>query len=95
MNYIQIINSILVLTVIIFIGFIISKLNIINEAGASVISGVIMKVTFPAIILTSMQKSFSQELFRNSIGLIALSVVIYAVLIVFVTILGKASFAYR
>ena len=87
----EIINSILVLTVIIFIGFIVAKLNIISEDGASVVSNIIMKITFPAIILISMQKSFTQELFANSLGLIALSVIIYAVLIIGVTIYGKVS----
>jgi len=87
----EIFDSILVLTVIIFIGFIVAKLNVISEDGASIISSVIMKITFPAIILISMQKNFTQELFTNSIGLIGLSVVIYAVLIMLTTILGKIS----
>ncbi|MBV7276401.1 AEC family transporter [Clostridium sp. PL3] len=91
MNYVQIINSILVLAVIIFIGFIITKLRVIDKNGASVISNVIMKVTFPAIILTSMQKSFTQELFKNSIALIGISMAIYVVLIIFVTIFGRVS----
>jgi predicted permease len=88
---VQIINSILVLTVIIFIGFIIAKLNVLSEQGSSVISGLIMKITFPAIIIISMQKSFTQELFKNSMGLIGLSIVIYLGLIVAVTIFGKVS----
>ncbi len=91
MNYSGIINSIIILAVIIFIGFVIAKLNVVTENGASVISNLVIKVTFPILILISMQKSFSRELFNNSIGLIALSVAIYAVLICLVTILGKVS----
>lgn len=91
MDYSQIINSILILTVIIFIGFVIAKLNIITEEGASVISNLVMKISFPLLILISMQKSFSEELFRNSMGLIFLSLAIYLVLIIFVTLLGKYS----
>jgi malate permease and related proteins len=91
MDYSQIISSILVLAAIIFIGLVISKLNILTEEGASAISGVIMKLTFPAIILISMQKSFTKELFENSIGLIALSVAIYIVLIIAATMLGRTS----
>lgn len=91
MDFSQIINAILLLAVIIFIGFIITKFKVLSEQGASGISNLIMKVTFPFLILVSMQKSFSEELFKNSIGLIILSVAIYAVLIIIVTILGKYS----
>jgi predicted permease len=90
-DYTEIINSILILTVIIFIGFIVTKLKIITEEGSAVISGIIMKVSFPLLIVISMQKSFTPELFKNSMGLILLSLAIYAVLIVIVTIFGKKS----
>jgi predicted permease len=90
-DYTEIINSILILTVIIFIGFIVTKLKIITEEGSAVISGIIMKVSFPLLIVISMQKSFTPELFKNSMGLILLSLAIYAVLIILVTIFGKKS----
>lgn len=85
----EIIVSILVLTVIIFIGFIATKFKVIKDDGASVISTVVMQITYPAIIFISMQKSFSQELFENSIGLIALSIGIYTVLVFLATCVGK------
>lgn len=91
MDYTQIINAILILTLIIFIGFVIAKLNIITDEGATAISGLIMKVTFPLLIFISMQKSFSVELFQNSMGLILISINVYIVLIVIVTLLGKYS----
>lgn len=91
MNFNDIINSILVLTVIMFIGFIISKLKIITNEGASIISNFIMKVTFPITIIISMQKEFSRELFKTSLILIGLSVVIYSVLIIGIVEWGKIS----
>jgi len=91
MNYSQIINSILVMGLIILAGLVISKLNILTEEGAAAINAIIMKLTYPAAILISMQKSFSRELFENSMGLILLSAGIYAVLIAAVTVLGKTS----
>jgi malate permease and related proteins len=91
MDYSQIINSILVMGVLIFAGLVISKLNILTEEGAASINGIIMKLVYPAAILMSMQRSFSSELFKNSMGLIALSAGIYAVLIIIVTFAGKAS----
>jgi len=91
MDYSQIINSIIVLAVIVFIGFVISKLDILTEEGSSAISGVIMKLTFPAIIFISMQKSFTKELFENSMGLIAISAAIYTVLIFAATVMGRTS----
>ena len=91
MDYTQIINSILILTVIIIIGFIITKLNMVTKEGSMVISNLVMKVTFPILILISMQKSFSEELFRNSISLIIISLFVYIILIIFVTLLGKYS----
>ena len=91
MNFSDIINSILVLTVIMFIGFVISKLRIITNEGASIISNFIMKVTFPITIIISMQKEFSKELFKTSLILIGLSAVIYFVLIIAVLGWGKIS----
>lgn len=91
MDYSQVINSILVLTVIIFIGYFIAKLEIVSQEGVSAISNVIMKVAFPFLILISMQKNFSQELFRNSMGLILLSIIIYGLVILFASLWGKYS----
>lgn len=91
MDYTQIINAILILAVIILVGFILAKFKVVTVEGSSVLSNLIMKVTFPLLILISMQKSYSDELLKNSIGLILISLVIYAVLIVIVTILGKYS----
>lgn len=91
MNFTDIINSILVLTVIMFIGFVISKLKIITNEGASIISNFIMKVTFPITIIISMQKEFSRELFKTSLILIGLSVVIYSILIIGIIGWGKIS----
>lgn len=91
MDYTQIITSIVVMGVTIFAGLVISKLNILTEEGAVAINGIIMKLVYPSAILISMQRSFSSELFKNSMGLISLSAVIYAVLIIIVTFAGKAS----
>ncbi len=91
MDYTQIITSIVVMGVTILAGLVISKLNILTEEGAVAINGIIMKLVYPSAILISMQRSFSSELFKNSMGLIALSAVIYAVLIIIVTFAGKAS----
>jgi predicted permease len=91
MDYIQIITSIVVMGVTILAGLVISKLNILTEECAVAINGIIMKLVYPSAILISMQRSFSSELFKNSMGLIALSAVIYAVLIIIVTFAGKAS----
>lgn len=91
MDYPQIINSILVMGILILAGLAVSKLDILTEEGATAINKIIMKLVYPAAILISMQKSFDRELFMNSIGLIALSAAIYAVLIAVVTAAGKAS----
>lgn len=91
MDYSQIIASIMVMGVIISAGLVISKLNILTEEGAAAVNGIIMKLVYPSAILMSMQRSFSSELLKNSMGLIALSAGIYAALIITVTFAGRAS----
>lgn len=89
MNYIDIIQSIVVLAIIIGIGFTLEKLKIINRDGSNLISNLIMKCTLPMTIISSMQQEFSQELLRTSISLILLSIIIYVILIFIVKILDK------
>lgn len=89
MDLTAIYNQMAALVVIIFIGFCSTKLRIVNDAVSDSLSTIVMNITFPALLLTSMDQEYSAELFNNSMCLIAISLFVYVLLIVLAWLLGK------
>lgn len=89
MDYGKIVIEILVLFGIMMIGFLASKLNIVKEKDTPLISKLVINITFPALIITSMQRSFTKELFNNMISIILISLVTYAVAVGITILWGK------
>lgn len=54
MNYSYIINQIIVLFIILFLGFIIRKFNVIDDHGSKKIASLVVKLTGPMLIIDSM-----------------------------------------
>lgn len=74
-----VINSILVLCLIIIAGFISYKKGIINDKGMPVMSGILINLTLPALMVVSMQKPFEPQLFKDSILILVISAIIHFV----------------
>jgi predicted permease len=76
-NYQLIINQILALFIIIFVGYILRKNELINEKLNKGLSNLLIEVTLPALIISSMVVNINPELINN-IKLISIySIVIY------------------
>ena len=78
----QIILSLIKLFLMIIPGFLLSKANVIDDHQSKAISSLIVNVTWPCLIVISLQRDFSKELCIN-MGILALTMVL-AIVIAFV-----------
>ncbi|KXZ39050.1 hypothetical protein SAMN05661008_01369 [Alkalithermobacter thermoalcaliphilus JW-YL-7 = DSM 7308] len=81
MNFISIFNQILVLFLLILVGYISNKKGIITKDSNKDLSNLILNITLPALIIKSMQYSFSSEMFKKSISILGISVIVYTIVI--------------
>ena len=70
-------NQVIVLFSLIIVGYIIMKLKIVNKAMKDDISNLVVNITLPAFILSSMTSNFSREILSNSIKLVGISFSMY------------------
>lgn len=83
MNFISTFNQILVMCIMILIGFLANKRKIITNSIDTELSNLILYVLLPALIIKSMQYEFSQEIMKNSMKMLGMSLGIYAIIIGF------------
>ena len=77
----NVIHEIIVLFVVIGVGYVSSRLGVLNDKTADGISNVLMKVTFPALVIASMYQTYSRELLLNSVGILLISICVHLLLI--------------
>ncbi len=77
----EVINSVLILFIMIIVGYIVRKLGIVSSEFSHSLSRYITNVALPAFIIVSMRFNFDSKVLKNSMILIIMSFVIYAVLI--------------
>ena len=80
------INQILVLFIIMFIGIIAKKRNIINENMEKSISTILVKIGMPAMVISSSAIAYSSEIIPNMINIFLITIISYAVIIAFGTL---------
>lgn len=71
-----------ILFILILIGFIIKKLNIISDSFVKELSGFIVNVTLPMMIISSMNYDFSTEMLMNSLLILFAGAISYIVVII-------------
>lgn len=81
MSFINILTEIIVLVMIIILGFICNKLKLFNQQFSQIVSGFVIKITLPLLIIVSMSVKYSTEILKNAITLIVISCSTYFVLI--------------
>ncbi|SHH78542.1 hypothetical protein SAMN02745135_02118 [Caloranaerobacter azorensis DSM 13643] len=82
MDFILVLNQVLVLFILLMLGFILKKINIITDELGKGLSTLIIYVTLPALIITSMNYKFSRDILSNSIRLIIIGIIVYIFMIV-------------
>ena len=73
-----IINSVLTLFLLIFLGCLLGKKNIVSTDYASGLSNFIVKVTMPATVFNAMQMEYDPELLHRGVEILIFSLVFYA-----------------
>ena len=81
MTFLTIFNQVAILFGLIVVGYIVRKLKILNNELNRGISKLVLQVTLPALIIKSMQFSFSREVMLGSIQIILLSLLAHGVAI--------------
>jgi hypothetical protein len=77
MNYELVFNQILILFFLLIVGYVCRKLNIITQPLSKGITDFVLKVTLPAMIIESMQMSFSFDSLLKSGKIFIISFFIY------------------
>lgn len=81
--------SVVKLFIMLFAGFAARKLEILDQQSTKGLSALLIKVTLPALIFTSMQKEFSPGLLRESFLITTLSFGVYGLYFIIALITGS------
>ncbi len=89
MNFINILYEIFALIALILLGYFCFKVKLFKPQSSQVISTLILYISFPMLIIGSMNRAYSNDLLHNSLALIGISIVIYLILLLFTEIWGR------
>jgi len=81
--------SVVKLFIMLFTGAAARKADVIDHSDTKGLSALLIKVTLPALIFTSMQKEFSPRLLRESILIVFLSLGIYGLYFIIALLTGS------
>jgi predicted permease len=85
----SVVLSIVKLFLMLAVGFVARKLSVMDKATTKGLSSLLIKVTLPALIFTSMQRSYTPQLFSESLTVLGISAGVYAMYFVVALIVGK------
>lgn len=83
MQFDIIINQILTLFLIIFVGYIMRKKELITEEISKGLSTILINVTLPALIIANMEMKINPQLIDNIVQMAIISIVGYIIVIIF------------
>lgn len=84
-----VINEIIVLFLLVGLGFLIRKINLISSDFTKELANIIIYVTLPAKIFTSMDFPFSKDIFASGITMMVIGLIFYVVMIILATPITK------
>lgn len=76
MNIVTIINQIAIFFLLIFIGYILARKNIINEQGNAALNSLLINIFMPSMIIASMRIEFSPKTLIESVYAIILGILV-------------------
>ncbi len=83
-NFLSIGNQVLVLFILIGIGFLCGKKNIINDVAAKKMTDIVLYIVTPCVMISAFQKEFSPEMLVNVLIAAAVAAVIFTASILIV-----------
>ncbi len=89
MDFYAVFSQVMVLFLILMVGFVARKLHVLNEAVTRGMSSLLLKLAMPALIIDSLQQTYSVELLRQSAVIVVIAFLVYAALAVVAFIVPK------
>lgn len=90
MSFLTIANQIAIFLILIVVGIVVKKLNLVGKAFTKQLSDLILYVTLPSLIVVSMNFDFSGELLSNAMKIFAFGPLMYAMLLIVAWIFSKS-----
>lgn len=85
----EILDSLFMIFIMILPGIVFQKKHLIESIQAEGINSIVVNLTWPCLVIDAMQVPFSQEVFRQSISMFLIIVLIYAIVCGLALILVK------
>ena len=85
-----VINEIIVLFLLVGLGFLIRKINLISSDFTKELANIIIYVTLPAKIFTSMDFPFSKDVFASGLTVMIIGLVFYGAMVIFASLVTKS-----
>lgn len=89
MDFVLVLNQVAGLFILIVVGFILKKLKVLSDEFGKGLASLIISVTLPALIITSMNYQFSKELLDNSLLILVYGSGAFALMILISYIFSK------
>ncbi|NLW17413.1 MAG: AEC family transporter [Firmicutes bacterium] len=89
MDFQNVLNQILVLFLILIVGYVARRLRVFGEEMTKGLSSFLLKVALPALIVDSLQQSFTPELLRASGQVLVIAFVVYLASGLLALLVGK------
>ena len=86
----EILNSLFMIFIMILPGIIFKKKGLIDANQSKGISSLVVNLTWPCLVISAMQIEFSQQIFRSSLYIFVIVLLIFAIVFVLAYILVKA-----
>lgn len=81
--------QVVIMSILIFVGFILTKTNVINEKGTRQMTDILLKVVTPCVLISAYQKDFSIDLAGGLLISALFAVIIHIVAILIATVIFK------
>ena len=89
MDFLLTLQNVSVLFLLIVVGYIVGKTNIITESGQKELSGFVLRVTMPATIIMALQLEFTKERFNTALRIMLIISVAYILMIILSKFISK------
>jgi len=89
LSYLNVVNQISIFFILIFVGFVAKKINLIGKSFTKQLSNLILYITLPAMVITSMNFNFSVDLLSNALKIFSIGPLMYGILLFIAWIFGR------
>ena len=86
----NLINQIAVFFILMLVGVIVKKLRLVTDDFMKGLSNMVVYISLPAMLITSMNYDFAPELLTNSILILCLGGLTHAILLLLAIVMGRA-----